>query len=966
MANYDDFNKVQPGASDIDREAWPVMYDPYGGNNMTEVSTKDSDTIDFSGKGTTSSKLRADVKIDPSENNAIQTTEKGLFVLSESSILDIVGSRYINVEGGRAKTISLKMSADEANDLGDNEGLFVHVPVKNVGGSEAIDVARDGDDFTVTALVSKEPNNTIDIREDGLFAENFVKGTADTESVVLAVDENGLVSATAVPSAFDGKVEIEYDNATSTVKFSGKGTSEEPLTATVDIPIDQIEGVNPITTTKTTAGTEDKIEIGLQLSDLADNGAEIKSEEGHEGLYVPVAPVQTVSDTSTVVLDIDGHKDLSASVKLSQAPGNAIEDLDGLFVPEDLIKGISSSDSVVLAVDGNSVLSATAVPSALDEKVKVKVIENWQANTIEFYGDGTEGNPIGAEIVDSSLDGKVGISTDSYNEYNVHFSGSGKEGDPLLGEVDVSDRMTAVETEDTNTVSFRGTGWTNDELKAEVKITSSHPDNILQAENDGLYVPSTVIPDEFIQAVANTESVVLAVDGNAVLTASATPSAFNGRVEIEYDNANSDVQFSGKGTTENPLTATVDFPIDLIEGTNPITAELDPETDKVNVGLQVSTKQKNLLEIVEDLGEEGLYAPDLNPMTEEGDIVYAGPSGVPEALGIGQEGQVLMVGPSAVPEWTTLPPSPIRDVSDTTTVDLEVDGDGVLSADVIISDASGNALTDDNGLYAPELYLGAFSSSNRPQDATTGQYILDTDLGYVIFRDGGAWVNAAGGVEEGVLVPPSGTPDYVQNPMTGAGDLIVGGSDGYPERLAPGTDGQLLSIVSGEPTWIDHNRHSVENYCIVSSTNKMELGGYANKMYTNLVIPGTSGEYNKLGFFHLSGTVGYVMLGIYDASGNLVCTTPLTEPTSDTVGTVCWIDATAPFRLEAGEVYQMAFYSTKNGYNNNINPFILEKDPNNLFSNYLAGEVNLTESEFPATKPAVGFSDRVPWMGAKE
>lgn len=39
------------------------------------------------------------------------------------------------------------------------------------------------------------------------------------------------------------------------------------------------------------------------------------------------------------------------------------------------------------------------------------------------------------------------------------------------------------------------------------------------------------------------------------------------------------------------------------------------------------------------------------------------------------------------------------------------------------------------------------------------------------------------------------------NPMTTAGDTIVGGEDGAPARLAVGSDGQVLKVVSGAPVW---------------------------------------------------------------------------------------------------------------------------------------------------------------------
>lgn len=44
-------------------------------------------------------------------------------------------------------------------------------------------------------------------------------------------------------------------------------------------------------------------------------------------------------------------------------------------------------------------------------------------------------------------------------------------------------------------------------------------------------------------------------------------------------------------------------------------------------------------------------------------------------------------------------------------------------------------------------------------------------------------------------------PVGMSNPMTTAGDVIVGGSSGAPTRLAKGTDGQVLTMVSGDVAW---------------------------------------------------------------------------------------------------------------------------------------------------------------------
>lgn len=48
---------------------------------------------------------------------------------------------------------------------------------------------------------------------------------------------------------------------------------------------------------------------------------------------------------------------------------------------------------------------------------------------------------------------------------------------------------------------------------------------------------------------------------------------------------------------------------------------------------------------------------------------------------------------------------------------------------------------------------------------------------------------------------PSAVGAGMTNPMTTAGDIIYGGTSGAPTRLAKGTDGQVLTLASGLPSW---------------------------------------------------------------------------------------------------------------------------------------------------------------------
>jgi hypothetical protein len=93
---------------------------------------------------------------------------------------------------------------------------------------------------------------------------------------------------------------------------------------------------------------------------------------------------------------------------------------------------------------------------------------------------------------------------------------------------------------------------------------------------------------------------------------------------------------------------------------------------------------------------------------------------------------------------------------------------------------------------------------------------VNTSAGVVVLQgDGTATVTAAPGM---TLNVPAGAPFALQrvaadtwiggavsaglsNPMTTAGDIIVGGASGTPTRLAAGTNGHVLKLSAGTPAW---------------------------------------------------------------------------------------------------------------------------------------------------------------------
>lgn len=53
------------------------------------------------------------------------------------------------------------------------------------------------------------------------------------------------------------------------------------------------------------------------------------------------------------------------------------------------------------------------------------------------------------------------------------------------------------------------------------------------------------------------------------------------------------------------------------------------------------------------------------------------------------------------------------------------------------------------------------------------------------------------------VISATGGGGGMTNPMTTAGDVIVGGASGAPQRLGVGSNGKVLGVSSGAPAWID-------------------------------------------------------------------------------------------------------------------------------------------------------------------
>lgn len=154
------------------------------------------------------------------------------------------------------------------------------------------------------------------------------------------------------------------------------------------------------------------------------------------------------------------------------------------------------------------------------------------------------------------------------------------------------------------------------------------------------------------------------------------------------------------------------------------------------------------------------------PMTAVGDLIVGGVGGNPVRLAVGTNGQVLTLA-SGTATWASLPTPTLASDSDVT----------------ITSPAAGDRLVYNAGTskWVNQQPTLAGESDVALSSPATGQVLTYNSTS-------GKWSNA--------------TPTtYMSNPMTTAGDVIVGGASGAPGRLAVGSNGQVLTVVAGALAW---------------------------------------------------------------------------------------------------------------------------------------------------------------------
>lgn len=133
------------------------------------------------------------------------------------------------------------------------------------------------------------------------------------------------------------------------------------------------------------------------------------------------------------------------------------------------------------------------------------------------------------------------------------------------------------------------------------------------------------------------------------------------------------------------------------------------------------------------------------------------------------------------------------------------------------------------------------------------------------------------------------------NPMTTAGDLIVGGTAGAPARLAPGTNGYVLTMVGGVPYWAASGSSATQSIIIACSDEATALTAGTNKVTFRMPYGFTlSAVRASLATAQVSGSILTIDI---NEGGATVLSTKLTidntEKTSTTAAVAAVISDTA-------------------------------------------------------------------------
>lgn len=215
----------------------------------------------------------------------------------------------------------------------------------------------------------------------------------------------------------------------------------------------------------------------------------------------------------------------------------------------------------------------------------------------------------------------------------------------------------------------------------------------------------------------------------------------------------------------------------------------------------------------------------LSPMTTSGDVIYGGASGTGTRLAAGSNGEVLTLA-AGVPSWAAQAGGGDMSASTYDPASIAEQLVGLVATQTLTNKTINTASNTITVVEADISDLGAYITgiTGEPLSDLSDVTITGIASGELLKWNGSAWINntlaeagisatghahAASDITSGTLgVARGGTGAATASaafdalsPMTTSGDVIYGGASGTGTRLAAGTNGHVLTLAAGVPSW---------------------------------------------------------------------------------------------------------------------------------------------------------------------
>ena len=634
----------------------------------------------------------------------------GLAVPTEKPSTDAKGSFYIDLNEKKAYVQDANGQWIPITSDSSGSGGYIII-----NGSSSIKVDKAGANNNLSARISEISDNILTVQPDGLYVppdvitHEYISSAANTDTVKLNVTSSGVLTAQVPSSAFLNTVATSADDNHNVV-FSGSGTAADPLKANV---------------------------------------------------HVDSSPIVSTSNTDTITLDVDANKDLSASVNIATSSDAVYLDSDanGLKVILNKESSATEADNVgsvqfeTVDHDGTPFLSGKykcIFSSGVPQNISKGELYFDEETTNLYLYDGTSSVPVSPLNYSSSSHWRITNEASSAGTAVFDFRGSYGYNSGVASSAETGVKMyVAYDKTLINTHSLElGRPYRPDYRGTLIRAVKGNRHNILLGDTGTTNTTSayTYVNHPFVISTSTDGSTWLGSYGNSNYHSSAISSwaptdGYNnnaGKVKFFFQGVPVVPDWSGDSTNScNTYFAMNNYSdhalISIFSSARHKYGDTSKESD--TMAFRVVNGWSRFKQIQADsviYHKSKLFTSKIiiaKSIVEFDGLQSASDGGV--VYGFGET--------SARDALTTYGKDPGRQYYTTDDNRVNVYNNTTSAWDKI-------AYLSDIGGTSTSWYDGAYATADRPTSAVAGQYILDTDLGYIVWFNGTNWINATGAI----------------------------------------------------------------------------------------------------------------------------------------------------------------------------------------------------------------------------